>query len=372
MREKRKNGFTLAEVLITLAIVGVVAAITIPSLLALINDKVNANRREVIEDRLIQGLNQLNTLDDGMNASQYEKTEDFVKALSKYYKMSQICAADEMSKCFPYATITYTDDEGEATANVTDLKTPEAFKLSSEEYLAPASFISAQGTPFVMLLKKDCVMDTGTAMRGIPTSCIQYMYDKNGSTSPNKLGSSFDIQHSPLIGIASTASEDGGGDSSIEPDGVLDYPISAGGKTYTKYYFYPEYPILNTCDKVGEPGMGNSGMCQHNYWAAAVETCKALGEDYELPPKQVLQELYCRLKGYDTHRNAYYRCSIKTKDSNLESVFNAKGALSYGGPYWSSSADSQNYAWYVTFKDSDGRDTDTNPNNNLGAICLSK
>lgn len=99
--------FTLAEVLITLVIIGVVAALTIPTLMAKINTIVNSNRKEVIEKRLLAGFNQLNTMDDGFNATQYAETgtEGFIKALSKYYKMSQICGADKLQNCFPYGTI---------------------------------------------------------------------------------------------------------------------------------------------------------------------------------------------------------------------------------------------------------------------------
>ena len=40
----KKNGFTLAEVLITLAIIGIVAAMTMPTLVAKINTIVTENQ----------------------------------------------------------------------------------------------------------------------------------------------------------------------------------------------------------------------------------------------------------------------------------------------------------------------------------------
>ncbi|MBR1424413.1 type II secretion system protein, partial [bacterium] len=54
-----KAGFTLAEVLITLAIIGVVAAMTLPTIMVNINSKVDGNQKKVTEAKLVQGLNML-------------------------------------------------------------------------------------------------------------------------------------------------------------------------------------------------------------------------------------------------------------------------------------------------------------------------
>ncbi|MBR1425043.1 type II secretion system protein, partial [bacterium] len=55
----KRAAFTLAEVLITLAVIGVVAAMTLPTLIARINEKADSNQKAVIEAKLIQGLNML-------------------------------------------------------------------------------------------------------------------------------------------------------------------------------------------------------------------------------------------------------------------------------------------------------------------------
>jgi len=341
----KKYGFTLAEVLITLAIIGVVAALTIPTLWDKIGTIVNSNRKEVIEDRLLNGLNQLSTLDDGMNASQYEDTKGFVKALSKYYKMFQICGANDLQNCFPYTTITYTSNDEEATINVTDLTTAENFKLSSDEYLAPAGFISAQGTPFVMLLKKDCIMDTGTAMRSLPTSCIQYMYDRNGSNNPNKLGT--DIIHSASIALYS---------GKAAPDGRLAVPIGS----YTTYLILGrQYQGgdgiengLDTCTDTtwDERGSSNS-WCSNNRWAAAKKACSDAG--YNLPTPSELGKLNCRLGGRivyhdcDSGNCTAKVCDTYIKDTSLATAI--AGKSSPAGDYWSSLPSGSRDAYYVDF-----------------------
>ncbi len=317
---KTRAAFTLAEVLIVIVVIGVVAALTIPALITHFDTIVNKNRKEVIEDRLLEGMNQLNTLDAGFEASQYEDTEGFVRALSKYYKMSQICGAEDIKNCFPYETIKYTDEEGnEATASVEDLKTAEALKLNPDEWLAPAGFITAQGTPFVIFLNKSCTRDTEQAMQAIPTNCVQYMYDRNGSNNPNKLGK--DIVHSLDMGIGAIASS--GGSSKVEPTGTLQDPIGS----YTTYlvlgndYLDAEGKGLNTCDKIGQEGMGDEVSCQDNKWAAAKKACEDAG--YELPSLDMLPEIYCRIKGpdasyvYSSNSSDYYSCYRNNLDNTL-------------------------------------------------------
>ena len=353
---KFRSAFTLAEVLIVIGVIGVVAAITIPTLIPLIKDKVDTNRKEVIEDRLIQGFNQLNTLDDGFNGSQYAQTgtEGFVRALSKHYKMSQICGAENLKNCFPYAEFTYEKDNELKTFKIEDLKSAKNFSLSEDEWHAPAGFISAQGTPFIMLLKKDCIMDTGEGMRGIPTSCVQYMYDNNGSNIPNRLGGSYDIQSSGLVKI----------DSGKRPaDGTLASAID-GYKTYLILNYDHTGGTssgngINTCDKKDEPGGGGDSYCSNNRWAAAVEACKAAG--YDLPTKEQLQELYCRVNGKS---NPYYSCSSTAKDYTLATK------VVTSNNFFSSSPDGSDYAYSVNFYS--GYASFGNVSSSARVLCLGK
>ena len=53
---KKEFGFSLPEILITIAIVGSVAAMTLPNLLTNINDYVTTRKVQVIEKKIIQGL----------------------------------------------------------------------------------------------------------------------------------------------------------------------------------------------------------------------------------------------------------------------------------------------------------------------------
>ena len=74
------HGFTLAELLITLSVIGVVAALTLPTLLTTIGEKVKENQVKVFEKKLRKGTDLLN-VDNGIGPyySGDHPTLDFVQ-----------------------------------------------------------------------------------------------------------------------------------------------------------------------------------------------------------------------------------------------------------------------------------------------------
>ena len=268
---KKFRGFTLAEVLITLAIVGVVAALTIPTLITKMSQRAANARKETIEARLLDGINRYSALEDGLS-QHYETTYDFLVGLSKHYKMAQICRADEIINCIPYDVINYDDNNTPASIEVKTLTDNVAFFTGNtgDNYLAPASFITAQGTPVIMAFKKDCAWDTGKAMRSIQDSgCIAYMYDESGARLPNKFG--LDIVPHGLT---------------ITGKGVGIPIATVGGVKIMEQAFFPQSGLTKA--QCGAEISGNYGItrCKSNNdrWAAAMKYCHDKG--YHLPNKQ--------------------------------------------------------------------------------------
>ena len=96
----RKAAFTLAEVLITLGIIGVVAALTLPTLIAKYEKKVIATRAKQTYSQLYQAI-QLSTVDNGepkywdINSGgwTFENTERFLnKYMLPYLNSPKFCA----------------------------------------------------------------------------------------------------------------------------------------------------------------------------------------------------------------------------------------------------------------------------------------
>lgn len=94
---KKFFGFTLAEVLITLGIIGVVAAITIPSLMAKISEIQNRTKLKAAYSLLSRSLKLAQ--EDGEDFTTWEYyhqldcTQDIYNKISKYMKVAQNCGS---------------------------------------------------------------------------------------------------------------------------------------------------------------------------------------------------------------------------------------------------------------------------------------
>ncbi|MCR4881757.1 MAG: type II secretion system GspH family protein [bacterium] len=83
-----KRGFTLAETLITLLVIGVIAVLTIPALIQQIGDYTLSKQRTVFSRKFEEGLKQMRI--DGRLEEKYADTNEFVAAMKKYFKISQV------------------------------------------------------------------------------------------------------------------------------------------------------------------------------------------------------------------------------------------------------------------------------------------
>ena len=103
---KSKTAFTLAEVLITLTIIGVVAAMTMPTLIGKYRKTVTVNRLKKAYAEVSQAI-KLSEAENGMLDSwsfPYDNSEDNTKYFLdnyflKYFKVQKVCSKDEFSKC---------------------------------------------------------------------------------------------------------------------------------------------------------------------------------------------------------------------------------------------------------------------------------
>ena len=204
----------MAEILLSLTIIGVVAAITLPSLTGNINERTWNTQRKALYARfsqaiaLMPALNGFGTLngtigeDGSQSITEDNVAETFVTAgLAKVLKINNICSYDKLSDCglpdkiVPYSgdTITpFPDRLSKLHSAMTNLDYTNCNGHYSYQQLdtKAAAFETANGESIAVYYKPDCV---GSLKEDnwhyVQTKmCANFIYDLNGKKGPNAYG----------------------------------------------------------------------------------------------------------------------------------------------------------------------------------------
>ena len=181
-----RNAFTLAEVLITITVIGVVAALTIPSLVNNYQNKAWSTASTIFQRKLGEALKVMNS--QGTLAG-YSSTEDFVNELSKHIKINKICKKDKLTDCF--ADKVYWSNSNEI--EMTNVK--KAKHMGHENWSSETIGIQfADGTTGIIAYNPECTQDPyrtdviTVSKTGIGTDCLAILYDTTGFKEPNTFG----------------------------------------------------------------------------------------------------------------------------------------------------------------------------------------
>ena len=271
-RVEGKCAFTLAEVLITLGIIGVVAVMTMPAIIANIQDHVKAKRIENIRQKLSKVTDAMSAT-SGING--YADTMEFVTEMNKHMKIAKICDNEHLSACWPTKEVML-NDEGEMweiakTKNPKTLKIPDAVL---NNYTNTVGIVTADGTSMILSYDKTCDFNpevTGYAYSGglsNSASCLAGVFDWNGGKNPNKLGK--DVI---TMGVASGL----GSNCAFE----------IGSRCFTAP-FTPTPLTKAECEELkGELGIKWCGYSD-DYWLGAVKQCGGVSK---MPTQADLTEL---------------------------------------------------------------------------------
>ncbi|MDR1327046.1 MAG: prepilin-type N-terminal cleavage/methylation domain-containing protein [Heliobacteriaceae bacterium] len=256
-----RKGFTLAEVLITLGIIGVVAAIVMPGLIQDWREKSYSTAKEVFNRRLEEATRQMNVNEV---LTGYSSTETFVNELKKYMKILQVCPSDP-SGCFAAAV---TNGDGSETVETKNLK--NSSNLNEGNWGTKALGIGLiNGYTAILSYNPECSVDDITAPGSQTTSCLSLVYDINGKAKPNKLGKDVYTLNANIFNSC----------SGIKIGSLC---ISASNESRTP---------IDTCSgntEYDDTGSSNA-YCATNYWAGAKKTCADQG--MRLPTRSELLSL---------------------------------------------------------------------------------
>ncbi len=194
-----KKAFTLAEVLITLGIIGVVAAITLPALIDSVTERKNSERHANIVYKVTQAMDIMKA--HGELSGTYPTTEAFVDELQKYLKVSKRCDSNHIADCWPTnIVIDGTGKEFEVS------KAKKGKNLSLNTDTNNVGLILADGASIILnynpdggkiddtdplvAVKKSLPVGGGRSKEFVYTSnstaSIDFVTDVNGSAAPNK------------------------------------------------------------------------------------------------------------------------------------------------------------------------------------------
>ncbi len=207
------NAFTMAEILLSLTIIGVVAAITLPSLTGNINERTWNTQRKALYARMSQAialmpaLNGYGTLKEESSAGASDAvdtaTETFITdGLAKVLKINNICDNEHIEDCgIPLTYTTLAGSNKDIPTTMTELNS----LMTSASYSAysykdgdsysmldtkAAAFETGNGESILTFYNPNCVGNMGETGDYFvqPKICANMIYDLNGSKGPNTVG----------------------------------------------------------------------------------------------------------------------------------------------------------------------------------------
>ena len=203
--------FTMAEILLSLTIIGVVAAITLPSLTGNINERTWNTQRKALYARfsqaiaLMPAMNGYGTLD---SSDTHNVTETFLTAgLTKVLKINNICNKDSLPDCGIASLMTNAQgSKMDIPVKISDLYSKNievdlfgSYSGSSVTYadINAAAFETANGESILAFYNPNCnakdVLSVENALHIPEKMCANFIYDLNGTKGPNTFGKDIGI-----------------------------------------------------------------------------------------------------------------------------------------------------------------------------------
>ncbi len=351
---KTKTAFTLAEVLITLGIIGIVAALTLPAFISNVQGRIQAKRVENINQKLSKVTDKM-AVQSGLIG--YPDTMAFVQEMKKHMSIAKVCDNSHLAECWGTTEVDVGKDKPWEIAKT---KTAKTLKIGEPDNWADTvGIVTADGTPMILSYDKNCNFDPNNAglqynqSSGKSNSlvCLSGVFDWNGGARPNKLGD--DVI---TLGMAS-----GLGSSCA---------FEVNGTCYTAP-FTPKPMTFAECEAqksaLGIKECCPAGACYNtDYWAGAVKQCGGVSK---LPTGAQLAELASQLYvGNPTIGVTEYKSGIQF-DSNSSTAKSL--GLTPSFKLWSGEEHRSYYAYSRYFNPTYSGWYDYNRNySNFQAVCL--
>ena len=290
-----KAAFTLAEILTTLMVIGVVAALTIPTLSQDISHVVLKHQQKVFEKKLEEGLHQM-AVQDKLGIK-HKNTKAFVKELKNFFSVTTVCDSNNLKNCFN-ETITNSDGD---VFEVENLKSAKDFNSENKD-AAVYGVKFPDGTSMLLAYEPNCKGCSSSdipkdANIGVFAKCFKYIYDVDGSKGDNKVGVD-------MIGTLSPSNSSFG-----LPFTIIENKVYHPGDTENGYTWIP----INN--------QSNEGYSD-DYWLGAQNFCTAIGGS--LPKIDQLQLIADKIYPCNINEHHIFMCFPNTANPLWQLLGNNK------------------------------------------------
>ena len=190
--EKQKGqAFTLAEVLITLGIIGVVAAVILPTVVNNIKDKEYATAKKKVLYTISEGTKGIAS--QGYTRESTNAKEFVENQLKKQIKIIKTCENENLRACGIETTPNKIFDMNENAITmplkIGDLANGMDSSGNVDTDLTSYGFVMANGYSAHLFYNPKCKTDDKEASHyGQDRVCVNVIYDMNGLAQPNQVG----------------------------------------------------------------------------------------------------------------------------------------------------------------------------------------
>lgn len=342
-KDSFKRGFTLAETIITILTVIIIAATILPSLTGGNNEKVLAKKKDAFENKFNHAL-QLMQLKAKLSEN-YATSSDFAYELNKFMPVKRQCGKENLSNCFAqkiYST------PSTIKFDLAKMRTANALgaNFAEDSDLVAVQFDNEVAA--VIGYDKNCTIGSQYSSNTNPSACLIMLYDVNNLKGPNIIGA--DIGKINL---------------NIKVDAVnLSFNI--------KSVFKPVPVDKNTCETMRNTIVDGYYIyslrycgSDDDYWAGALKEC--VDNDGRLPAVEEMQELASAIYGQKITSNSNSNLNINNKELWNE-ITNGQNSVTL----WGNTDNSNVYANAFTFTKSSTSYYHANNRNrsDFRAICV--
>lgn len=310
---KNHKAFTLSEALVTLAIIGVIAMLVMPSLTTYFRNKIWSTSDSAFKNKFENAIQDMHTQD---TLGGHPNTMSFVNELAKNYRINKICTSDKITSCFEDKVYWGTEKE---EIDMTKIKNAKNFGWD-DWGTETVGLMFANGVTGVVAYNPDCDFDNNSDEANI-SDCLALLYDVDGFKLPNT--QSKDLRSINVKSLGSNCA------------------FEINGTCFTAPFF-PDPLTIAECEALkGDLGIKE---CYHetdyaywpDYWAGAVKACGGVSKMATLAQLADIANYVYNTSGIGAKDDMYDEAVDLTLDYDKVAELGFTASQGYPFTVWSS------------------------------------